>query len=102
LAKGFVEVIHLRQDAANGHNRKGVGRGMRKLVVPVQRQLQGNTKSFDRHDRYRPNGRTDGYVYEWRFLSMPGSHLVDHYAGKDGNCSAVEQKPYRASIRHRQ
>ena len=92
LTKCFIEVIHLGQYATYSDDCESVSRWMRKLVVPVQSQLQGDTKSLYRHNGYRSNGRTDRDEYEGVFLSMLWSDLVDDNAGEDGNRSAVEEE----------
>ena len=65
---------------------------MRKLIVSIQGQLQGDAEGLDGHDGYRSNCRTYGYVYEWVSLAIYGSDLVDHDTREYGDCSAVKEE----------
>lgn len=46
LAQRLVEVVHLRQYAANGDDGEGVGRWMCKLIIAVECQFQSYTERF--------------------------------------------------------
>ena len=70
LAEGFVEVVHLSQNAAYNHNDKNVGRRMAELVVACKCHFQGCSKCLDCHDGHGAGGRADGEINERVFAAV--------------------------------
>ena len=62
LAQGFVEVVHLGQDADCGQNHEDISRWVAELIAPGKRKLQRNAKRLDRHDGDGADGRANGQV----------------------------------------
>jgi hypothetical protein len=54
----FVQIVHLDQNAKAGDDGEHIGRGMSKLVISTQSELEGNAKRLDRHHGYGSNGGT--------------------------------------------
>lgn len=94
LAERLVEVVHLRQDADGRDNHKHIGRRVGELVVPAKRQLEGDAKGLDGHDRDGADGRADAQVDERVLLAVPRRHLVDHDAREHADDEGIQQEPY--------
>jgi hypothetical protein len=94
LAQGFVEVVHLRENAAHHQDNKDVCRRVCELVVPRKRHLERDTERFDEHDRYRAGGGANGEVDERVLATVLGRNLVDHEDAEDDAEGAVEEKAY--------
>ena len=92
LAEGFVEVVHLRENAAYDHDDEDVCRGVCELVVPGECHLQRNTEGLDEHDRDRTGRGADGEVDQRVLAAVLGRDLVDHEDREDGDEEAVNQK----------
>lgn len=93
LAERLVEVVHLRQDADGRDNHKHVGRRVGKLVVPGKRQLEGDAKGLDGHDRDGADGRADAQVDERVLLAVSRRHLVDHDTREHADDEGIQQEP---------
>lgn len=93
LAESFVEIIHLREDAANCDDYKNVCGGVGKLVVSRESHLKRNTESLDGHNGYRTGGRANGEVDERVLSAVLGRNVVDHEDRKGGHKNAVYEKP---------
>ena len=92
LRQRFVEVVHLRENAAYDDNYEDVGRGVGELVVAGESHLKRNTEGLDEHDRYRAGGGADGEVDERVLAAVLGRDLVDHEDGEDGDKEAVHEE----------
>lgn len=92
LAQSFVEVVHLGQNANSCQNDEDISRRVCELVIASQGQLDGNSKSLDRHDRNRSDSRADRKVDEGVLLSILWSYLVDHGGCKYGNSEYIDQE----------
>lgn len=92
MAEGFVEVVHLSEDASDNHNDENIGRWVCELVLAIEGHLQGGTESFDGHDGNGAGGRADGEVDEGVLAAVLGGDLVDHEDGEDGDEGAVEEE----------
>lgn len=67
---------------------------MRELIVPSEGEFHGDTKTFDRHDADRSNGRTDGEIDERVFLPVFWSDGQDHNDGEGRDNKAIKQESY--------
>jgi hypothetical protein len=92
LAKSLIQVVHLREDTNDGDNDEHVCRGVRELVLALERHFQSNAKGFDGHDGDGSSRGADGQVNERVLSAVLGCDLVDHEDGKDGHKSAVHEK----------
>lgn len=92
LRQRFVEVVHLRENAAYDDDDEDVGRGVGELVVARESHLKRNAKGLDEHDRHRAGGSADGEVDERVLAAVLGSDLVDHEDGEDGDEEAVDEE----------
>ena len=97
LAQSLVEVIHLRENAANDQDYEDVCRRVCKLVVSSKCHLQGNTEGLDKHDGDGAGGGADGEVDQGVLAAVLGSDLVDHKDGENGNEKAVDKEAWRRS-----
>lgn len=93
LAKSLVKVVHLRQDADGRDNHKHVGRRVGELVVAGKRQLEGDAKGLDGHDRDGADGRADAQVDERVLLAVSRRHLVDHDTRERADDEGIQQEP---------
>jgi len=92
LAESFVEVVHLREDAAYNHDDENVGRRVSELVVSSKSHLECNTEGLDEHDRDGAGRGADGEVDQRVLATMLGSDLVDHEDREDGDEEAVNEE----------
>lgn len=65
---------------------------MRELIVPAKRQLDGNAKRLDRHNRHAAHGAAYRQVDHRVLLAVIGRDAVDHDDGEDGDDKAVEEE----------
>ena len=93
LAESLVKVVHLRQDADGRDNHKHVGGRVGELIVPSKRQLEGDAKGLDGHDRDGADARADAQVDERVLLAVSGRHLVDHDAREYADDKGIQQEP---------
>ena len=92
MAQRLVEVVHLRQDAHGGDDHEDVCRGVRELIVPVERQLQGDAESLDRHDGDGADEGADAQEDQGVLLPVDGRDLVDGDERVRGDDSQIEQE----------
>ena len=92
MAQGLVEVVHLRENAADDQDYEDVCRRVCKLVVSSKCHLQGNTEGLDKHDGDGAGCRTNGEVNERVLATVFGRNLVYHEDAEDDTESAVEEE----------
>lgn len=90
--QSLVEIVHLRENAESGDDRKDICRRMGELVITSERELQRNTKRFDRHDGNGADGRADRDVNERVLLSVYGRNSVDHDGRVDCDGEAINEE----------
>ena len=91
-SKRLVEVVHLGQDADAGEDHEDISRGVGELVVAGKRELEGDAKSLDGHDRDGADSRADGQVDESILLAVDRRNLVDHEDGEADDRDSVEKE----------
>lgn len=97
--EGLVEIVHLDQDAPNDNNTKEVGAEIRELVLASKRELDGNTKALDGHDRDGAHERADREVDHGVGGAVPGHYAEDHKGAEDGNEGNVDEEGWQKSVR---
>ena len=95
--EGLVEIVELDNDAENHHNSKDVGARVRELIFTAKRELDGDAKTFYRHDRHGTRYGTDGDVDHGIFLAMFGYNMVDHDEAEDKRGEAEHEEAYTSS-----
>lgn len=71
---------------------------MRELIVAGQRELDCDSKTLDRHDRYRSHRRAYADVHHGILLAVHRSNLVNHYQRKASHNDTVCQEAYPRSV----
>lgn len=78
LSEGMLEVYHLDEDTADDNSTKDICADVGELVLARQRELQSDSKAFDRHDRHTADQRADREVDHRVGLAVLWNDANDH------------------------